>query len=61
MVHKSIDHRKLPLIRFYDKMGKYEQNSLALFSIEKAHALHLTSFLLSVTLIDNSYKPICVR
>ena len=54
MVYKSIDHRKLPLICLYDKMGRYEQNSLALFSNEKAHALHLTSFLLSVTLIDNT-------
>ena len=33
---------------------------LALFSVEKARALHPTSFLLS-THIDNSYEPISAR
>ena len=38
MVYKSTDHRKLPSIYL----------SKALFSVEKARALHLTSFSLSV-------------
>ena len=50
MVHKSLDHRKLPSIFFfYNNMEKVRAD-LALFSVEKARALHLRSFLLSVLL-----------
>ena len=38
---------------FYNNVEKVRAG-FALFSVEKAHALHLTSFLSSV---DNSYKP----
>ena len=49
MVYKSIDHRKLPSIFFYNNMEKVRAE-LAIFFVEKARALHLTSFLLSVLL-----------
>ena len=63
MVYKSIDHRKLHSICFYNNMEKVKPE-LALFgpfSAEKERALHLTSFLLSVLLIDNGFKPISER
>ena len=51
IVYKSIhvDHRKLLLIFFYNNKDKLRAE-LALLSDEKARALHLTSFLLSVLL-----------
>ena len=49
MVYKSIDHRKLRSICFYNNM-KNLRAELAIFSVEKARVLHLTSFLLSVLL-----------
>ena len=51
MVNNSTDHRKLPsmLFFFYNDMEKVWVE-LALFPIEKAHGLHLTSFILSVLL-----------
>ena len=49
MVFKSTDHRKLPLISYLQYMEKVRAE-LALFSIEKAHTLHLMSLLLSVLL-----------
>ena len=49
IVYKSIDHRKLPSIFFYNNKEKLRAE-LVLFSVEKARALHLTSFLLSVLL-----------
>ena len=49
MVYKSIDHRKLPSILFYNNMEKVRAD-LTIFFVEKARALHLTSFLLSVLL-----------
>ena len=49
MVYKSMDHRKLPSIFFYNNMEKVRAE-LAFFFVEKARALHLTSFLLSVLL-----------
>ena len=49
LITASIDHRKLPMICFYNNMGKGCME-LALCSIEKACVLHLTSFLLSVLL-----------
>ena len=49
IVYKSIDHRKLLSIFFYNNKDKLRAE-LVLFSVEKARALHLTSFLLSVLL-----------
>ena len=49
MVYKSIDHRKLPSICFYNNMTKLRAE-LALFSAEKARVSHLALFLLSVLL-----------
>ena len=49
IVYKSIDHRKLPSICFYNNNDKLRAE-LVLSSVEKARALHLTSFLLSVLL-----------
>ena len=49
IVYKSIDHRKLPSICFLHKKKKLRAE-LVLFSVEKARALHLMSFLLSVLL-----------
>ena len=43
MVCKSIDHRKLSSIIFYNNMVKV-QAELGFFSVEKARALHLTIF-----------------
>ena len=41
-------------------MGKVPAE-LLLFSVEKARTLHLTSFSLYCTLIENSYEPISAR
>ena len=59
IVYKSIDHRNCCRFVFYSNKDKLLAE-LALFSVEKARALHLTSFLLSV-LLDNSYEPISAR
>ena len=53
VVYKSIDHRILPSI-FYNNKEKLRAE-LVLFSVEKARALHLTSFLLSV-LLQTPYR-----
>ena len=51
MVCESKDHRKLPSICFlYNNMEKVRAE-LALLSVEKARALHLTSFF-----VDNGYE-----
>ena len=50
MVHKSIDHSKLPSICFYNNMEKVRAELAIFVLVEKARALHLTSFLLSVLL-----------
>ena len=62
MVYTIIDHTKLPSIFFffYNNMEKVRAE-LALFSVEKSRALHLTSFLNVCSLIDNSYEPISGR
>ena len=49
MVYKSIDHRKLPSICFLQQHGK-STSGIDYFFVEKACALHLTLFLLSVLL-----------
>ena len=46
----SIDHRKLPSIFFFYNNMEKVRAELAIFFVEKARALHLTSFLLSVLL-----------
>ena len=48
MVYKSIDHRNLPSSWFFDNNKEKVRAELAIFFVEKARALHLTSFLLSV-------------
>ena len=49
IVYKSVDHRKLPSIFFYNNKDKLRAE-IVLFFVEKARVLHLTSFLLSVLL-----------
>ena len=49
MVYRSIDHRNCRRFVFYNNMEKVRAE-LAFFFVEKARALHLTSFLLSVLL-----------
>ena len=40
---------------------KYERAELPLFSVERARALHLTSFFLSVLVYAISYEPISAQ
>ena len=60
IVFKSIDHRKLPSICFYNNKEKLRAE-LALFSVEKARSFHLTSFSLSLLFLDSSYEPISAQ
>ena len=50
MVYKGVDHRKPPLICFFTITWKTCARNWLYFAVEKARALHLTSFLLSVLL-----------
>ena len=50
IAYKSIDHRKLLLICFLQQLGKIVSRISFIFHREKACALHLMSFLLSVLL-----------
>ena len=50
MVYKSIDPKKLPSICFFYNNMENVRAELAIFFVEKACMLHLTSLLLSVLL-----------
>ena len=59
MVYKSIDHRKVPSIFFYNNMEKVRAE-LILFSVKKARVTSDVIFIVC-TLIDKSYEPISAR